>query len=425
MITREQALAAAHRWVNGDLPQDTARPVRSFEFDLGWVVWPEPSPVQVDPLTGARRAPEEIGAACAVVDRASGELSVWPSVPVPEVVRVYRDRLGAGSHDPALPPVTGPGSRTELAYRDAAGEPQSLVVESAPGLPHPALRGWQQLQRQGVTAADVLAIRTDLRPTMLPGGYWAQRLLAELPEVPVGYDLPYGPRFDHRAADVRTLAGRRGTPFNRVPFPVAVAPAPVESAQALAGRLAAVFGADGVCRFDPDAVAAADLPAAVAGPLLEVGLPRRVEGFFAVHHPAADGVAEAAGPVLPDVAALVEALGRGARATAAARAALLGQLLLGSDGWALITVDTAQGRVRAIDPDDCAARHCNADLTAFLRSLLLFAERYPRLRDLPPAAAGPAVAELQWALATLDATAFADPENWWAVIVEQLWHGVL
>ncbi|GAA2745147.1 SUKH-4 family immunity protein [Kitasatospora cinereorecta] len=425
MITREQALAAAHRWVNGDLPQEVSRPVRSHEFDLGWVLWPEPAPVQVDPLTGERRAPEEIGAACAVVDRRSGELSVWPSVPVPEVIRLYRDRLGAGSHNPALPPVTGPGARAVLTYRDQLGETRTLEVEPALGRPHPAVRGWQQLRQQGVPAEDVLGIRTELRPWMLPGGYWAYVLGAQLPDVPVSFDLPYGPRFDHRAADARTLAARRRAAFNRVPFPVAVAPAQPEGEQELAALLAARFGSDGVRRFDADAVAAADLPEAVARPLLRIGLPWTVEGFFTLHHPEADGVAEAAAPVLPDVAAHLDGLGRGRRATAAARAALLGQLLIGTDGWALVTVDTAQGRVRAIDPDDATARWCNADLTAFVRSLALFADRYPRLRDLPPATAGPAVAELQWSLAALDRTAFSDPENWWSVIVEQLWHGVL
>jgi len=426
MTTREQAVDAAHRWINGELPQEGSRAVRSYEFDLGWVLWPEPSPVLVDPLSGVRRAPEEIGAACAVVDRVTGELSVWPSVPVPEVVRLYRDRLGAGSFDPVLPPVTGPGTRATLSYRDQFGETKRLTVDSATGHPHPALRAWQQLRQQGVTAAEVLSVHTDLRVSMLPGGYWSYVLRSQLPDVPFEFDHAYGPRFDHRAAAARAVAAHRGAAVNRVPFPVAVPPAQPETEQQLAKRLAVQFGADGMRRFEPEAVTAADLPEAVAKPLLDIGLPRAVEGFFTVHHPAADGLTDtAAGAVLPDLAGHLADLGRGERATAAARQGLLGQLLVGTDGWALITVDTAQGRVRAVDPDDATARYCNADLTAFTRSLALLADRYPRLRDLPPQAAGPAVAELQWALATLDRTAFADPENWWSVIVEQLWQGLL
>ncbi|WP_354641185.1 SUKH-4 family immunity protein [Kitasatospora camelliae] len=431
MITREQAVEAAHRWVNGALPPEGVRPVLSHEFDLGWVVWPEPPPIQIDPLTGERRAPEEIGAACAVVDRVTGELTVWPSVPVGEVIRLYRDRLGAGSYNPVLPPVTGPGTRATLTYRGKEGAEQTLAVDSELGLPHPALRAWQRLREQGVAAEDVLGLHTDLRLGMLPGGYWAYVIGSQLPEVPVGYDLAHGPHFDQRAAAVRALDGRRERgglpPMNRVPFPAAVPPAQPEPAAALAARLAERFGPDGVRRFDPAAVADADLPEAVAGPLLDLGLPRTVEGFFSLHHPEPDGVADgtADGTVLPDLAGHLAALGRGERATAEARKALLGQLLIGTDGWALITVDTAQGRVRAVDPDYATARYCNTDLTAFIRCLALFAERYPRLRGLDPQTAGPAVAELQWALAALDRTVFSDPENWWAVIVEQLWCGLL
>ncbi|WP_371497779.1 SUKH-4 family immunity protein [Kitasatospora sp. NBC_00374] len=431
MITREQAVDTAHRWINGELPQEAARGVRSHEFELGWVVWPEPSPVQVDPLTGARRAPEEIGAACAVVDRVTGELTVWPSVPVPTVVRRYRDRLGAGSYDPVLPPVTGPGVRATLVHRDAEGAQHTLVVDSAPGLPHPLLRGWQQLRSQGVQPADLVTLHADLRPGMLPGGYWAYVLRAQLPDTPIGWDHADGPWFDHRADAARAVAADRaragGPRLNRVPFPVAVPPAQPESEPELAARLAALFGPDGVRRFDAGAVAAADLPEALARPLREIGLPRVVEGFFTLHHPESDGIADGApaGPVLPDLAGHLAGLGRGGRATAAARQALLGQVLIGTDGWALLTVDTAQGRVRAVDPDHAEARYCNADLTAFTRCLALLADRLPRLRGLDPQSAGPVVAEFQWALATLDRTVFNDPENWWAVIVEQLWHGQL
>ncbi|MFJ8040700.1 SUKH-4 family immunity protein [Kitasatospora sp. NPDC096147] len=422
MTTLAKALEAAHRWVNAELSPEAVRPVRAHEFDLGWVVWPEPAPIRVDPLTGERRAPEEPGAACAVVDRATGELTVWPSVPVAQVIQLYRDRTGAGDHDPALPPATGPGCRAQFTYRDALGEEHTLVLRSAPGRPHPALRGWAQLSGQGVTPEDVLAVHTDLRPSMLPGGYVAASLLAELPAVRHSHDLAYGPRYDGRARAVRSL---RSTPrLNRTPFPAAVPPAQPEAEAALAARLAAQFGADGVRRFDRAAVLAADLPEAVGRPLVAVGLPAAVRGFFEVHHPVSDGVSGAA-PVLPELAAVLAEAGRAGRATEAARRELLGQLLIGTDGWSRFTVDTAQGRVRAVDPDTAVARYVNADLTAFIRSLALFAERYPRLRDLHPLAAGQAVTELQWGLAALDRTAFGDPENWWSVIVEQLWHGLL
>ncbi|MDH6576753.1 SUKH-4 family immunity protein [Kitasatospora sp. MAP5-34] len=439
MTTRDQAVDVAHRWINGDLPKESSRAVRSHEFDLGWVLWPEPVPVQVDPLTGGRRAPEEIGAACAVVDRATGELTVWPSFPVPDVIQLYRDKLGAGTYDPALPPATGPGLRAELTYRDGLGEPQSLVVRSATGRPHPVLRAWRQLQQQGVRAEDLLTVHTDLRLGMLPGGYAMETVSTEVPATRISHEILYGPRFDQRAAAVRALSALQsaapavtdGGPAaprpNRVPFPVAVPPAQPEAEQALAARLAAQFGPEGVGRFEAADAHAADLPEAVARPLLQVGLPVRVEGYFALYRPVSDGVLDGTrtAAALPDVVSHLAGDDGPWRATEHARQSLLGQHVIGTDGWALITVDAARGQVRAIDPYDATARYCNADVTAFTRCLALLADRLPRLRDLHPYAAGPAVAELQWALAGLDRTVFGDPENWWAVIVEQLWHGLL
>ncbi|MFF2143415.1 SUKH-4 family immunity protein [Kitasatospora sp. NPDC058190] len=430
MISRAQAVEAGHRWINGDLPQGAGavRRVCAHEFELGWVVWAEPVRVEVDPRTGERRAPEEVGAACAVVDRESGRFTVWPSVPVDEVVGLYRDFVGAGGYDPTLPPATGRGARAELTYRDAAGETRSLALRSAAGLPHPALRGWWWLREQGVAAQDVLAVRTDLRLSALPGGYWAYALAAELPHLRLDFDLPYGPRSDHRAAAVRELpASPEGPARNRVPFPRAVQPLPPEPDRELTRRLAERFGPSGVRRFDPADVGRAELPGEAAALLLAVGVPVAVEGFFALHHPGLEAIADGSRPgsVLPPLIAHLAALGGGTRAAERERLAFAGQLVLGSDGWAVITLDAERGTVRAVDPDYGTARHCNADLRSFVRCLEVFAGWWQALRGLDPAAAGAAVDALQRALAELDGTVYDDPENWWAVVVEQLWDGLL
>ncbi|MGA5818694.1 SUKH-4 family immunity protein [Kitasatospora sp. NPDC094028] len=441
MISRAQAVEVGNRWINGDLPQGAGqgRRVRTHEFECGWVVWAEPAPVAVDPRTGERRAPEEVGAACGVVDGLSGRFTVWPSVPVDEVVALYRDFVGAGGYDPALPPATGRGARAELVYRDAAGEPCSLALRSAPGHPHPALRGWWWLREQGVAAEDVLAVRTDLRVGALPGGYWAYALAAELPDVRLEFALPYGPRFDRRAAAVRALpAPEDGGPArNRVPFPrgpigtrAPAGPDAVSNAEpdaVLAARLAERFGPAGVRRFDPADVVRAGLPGEPAALLRTVGVPVGVPGFFALHHPGVAAIADGSRPpgALPVLAAHLAGLGRGTRVAERERAALDGRVVLGTDGWALVTLDAADGAVRAVDPDDATARHCNADLRSFLHCLELFADRLPGLRGLDPAATGAAVDALQRALAARDGTVFDDPENWWAVIVEQLWDGLL
>ncbi|GAA2979389.1 hypothetical protein GCM10010519_12720 [Streptomyces lactacystinicus] len=436
MISRAQAVEAGHRWVNGDLPQGAGavRRVCTHEFELGWVVWAEPARVVVDPRTGERRAPEEVGAACAVVDRESGRFTVWPSVPVDEVVGLYRDSVGAGGYDPILPPATGRGARAELTYRDDTGEERSLALRSAAGLPHPALRGWWWLREQGVAAEDVLAVRTDLRMSALPGGYWSYALTAELPHARIDFELPYGPRFDHRAAAVRALpASPDGPARNRVPFPRApggahpAGEAADESDTALAARLAERFGPAGVQRFEPADVARAELPGDAAALLLAVGVPVAVPGFFALHHPGAEAIADGTrrGTVLPPLAAWLAESGRGTRAAERERLALAGQLVLGTDGWALLALGPVDGAVRAVDPDYATVRHCNESLRAFVRCLEVFADWWPALRGLDPVAAGGAVDALQRALAEVDGTVFADPENWWAVIVEQLWDGLL
>ncbi|MEU2630390.1 nucleic acid/nucleotide deaminase domain-containing protein, partial [Kitasatospora sp. NPDC007106] len=236
MTTRAQAVEAAHQWINGDLPEEQWRTVGVHEFDLGWVVWAEPEPPADRPGPGERRPPAEIGSSCAVVDRETGRLSTWPSVPVEEVVQLHRDSLGAGTYDPDRPLATGPGATAVLTYRDAAGEEQSLFRMSAPGAAHPEVETWRILQSRGVRPEDVLAVHTDLRPCELPGGYCAATLLAELPVATFSYGHDYGPRFDRRAAGVRALAdaaeklfreaGRPAPPRpNRAPFPRSAAAA--------------------------------------------------------------------------------------------------------------------------------------------------------------------------------------------------------
>ncbi|MGX4734924.1 SUKH-4 family immunity protein [Kitasatospora griseola] len=430
MTTREQAIEAAHQWINGARPEDQWHRIGVHEFDLGWVLWPIPD-AEPDRPVGERRAPAEIGTACAVVDRETGELTHWPSVPVDEVVQLYRDKLGAGSHDPSRPPVVGPGASVVLTYRDAAGEQQSLFQLSAPGAGHPEVRAWRTLQQRGVRAEDVLSVYTDLRPCELPGGYCASVLLAELPTATFDYGHAYGPRYDRRAAAVRALTDatedtfrRAGRPVpprpNRIPFPRAVPAAAPESDHDLGARLDAQFGADRIHRHQGPAPAA--LPAATAATLAEAGLPANVPAFF--HHL----------PGLPTVVDHLTATGRGARLPDRTRALLADYLLLGDDGHALIAVQCGDGgtgtgagtgRIWAVDPDTGTGRYLNTDLPAYLRSLSLLATRHPALHGLDPQTAGLAVDAFQHDLAALDPTVFSDPENWWAVIVEQLWDGLL
>ncbi|MFJ1705056.1 SUKH-4 family immunity protein [Kitasatospora sp. NPDC088346] len=433
MTSREQAIEAAHQWINGARPEEQWRPVAVHEFDLGWVLWAEQPAAATDPGTGERRAPAEIGSACAVVDRETGELTSWPSVPVEDVVQLYRDKLGAGSYDPDLPPAVGPGATAVLTYRDSAGREQSLFQMSAPGTGHPELRAWRTLRARGVRPEDVLAVHTDLRPCELPGGYCAAILLAELPVAAFSYGQDYGPRFDRRAAGVRALAEQTEAAFrtagrpvpprpNRVPFPRDVPAAEPERDAALGRRLAGQFGSDHVHRFDADDAAATPLPEAARQTLVWAGLPAEVEDFFRVV------------PGLPDVAAHLTGTGGGDRVPEQTRALLGEYVLLGSDGHALVAVQCGDGgtgtgagvgRVWAVDPENGSGRYLNADVAAYVRALALLAERRPALRGLDPYAAATAVDAFQRELAALDGTVFGDPENWWAVVVEQMWGALL
>ncbi|MFD7640873.1 hypothetical protein ACFV4P_09470 [Kitasatospora sp. NPDC059795] len=92
MITQEQAVAKAQAWLNEGAPEGTAREVKFREFDLGWVVWAAPAPLEVDPVTGEVRPPANLGDATGVVDRETGEISTWPSIPIDAVIAVYQER---------------------------------------------------------------------------------------------------------------------------------------------------------------------------------------------------------------------------------------------------------------------------------------------------------------------------------------------
>lgn len=85
MVTFAQAQERAEEWVNGELPAYQHREVRVREFDLGFVVWAE------DRADGPR---SDGGAQRLVIARDSGEATLWPSLPVGEVIRRYEEEYG-------------------------------------------------------------------------------------------------------------------------------------------------------------------------------------------------------------------------------------------------------------------------------------------------------------------------------------------
>ncbi|MET8954412.1 hypothetical protein ABZX41_27185, partial [Streptomyces sp. NPDC004533] len=86
MVTFAQAQERAEEWINGDVPSYQHREVRVREFGLGFVVWAE------DRADGPR---SDGGAQRIVIARDSGEASLWPGLPVGEVIRRYEEEYGA------------------------------------------------------------------------------------------------------------------------------------------------------------------------------------------------------------------------------------------------------------------------------------------------------------------------------------------
>ncbi|WP_309055202.1 SUKH-4 family immunity protein [Streptomyces sp.] len=441
MTSQEQALALADRWLNPEGSSEPRREVRMREFELGWVVWAAPAAPETDPETGERRPPAEVGTACGVVDRRTGELTVWPSVPVDEVVRMYRRKHGGGAQGSAgaedAPPVTGPGNTAVFTYTDpATGEETTLFRTSGPGLPPAEYQAWGELRRLDVPADDVLAIHTDLRPSLLPGGYPAE-LLNAFPNARLSCSQEYGARPETRAEGIAALveqvetlhriAGRQPPPRpHRLPVPDRVTPAEAMDDAALGRHLAEVFGEDGVRRYDAGTLAGTPLPEATKATLDVAGLPVDLPLFFTADRPEAPP----AGGLFTDVATNLRA--RHSPAGEERIGALAHLVRIGFDGVAVITVQCppgvgrpdGYGTVWAVDPVTATARYVNGSAAAFARCLALLATARQGMRGLDPVAAGSEVAAFQERLAAVDPSALGDADAWWSLIVEQMWHGL-
>ncbi|WP_028814824.1 SUKH-4 family immunity protein [Streptomyces flavidovirens] len=436
MISQEQAFATADRWLNPDGSQAPRREVRMREFDLGWVVWAAPAPLERDPVTGERRPPAEIGDACGVVDRRTGELTVWPSVPVEDVVRMYQQKHGGGAVEGARP-VTGPGNTAVFTYLDpSTGEETTLFRNSGPGLPPVEYQAWSELQRMNVPIGNVVAIHTDLRPSLLPGGYTAE-FLNTFPNAQLSCAHTYGARPETRAEGIASLlqhvetmhriADQQPPPRpHRVPVPASVTPAEPMRDVTLGRHLAEVFGQDGVRRYDADDLADSRLPEAARSTLTRSGLPADIPLFFTADRPDSPP----AGGLFTDIATNLRE--RRSPAGEEKIAALAHLARIGWDGVAAIAVQCQPGPTEpnglgalwAIDPVNAAARYINISTSAFARSLALLATTRQQMRGMDPVAAGAAMATFQEQLTAIDASALADPGAWWSLIVEQMWHGL-
>ena len=83
MITADEARGRAGEWAARGRTGEIELGV--YEFDLGYVLW------VVEPLRADPSTPPELGAARAVVDKQTGELSTWPSLPAQVLAARYRE----------------------------------------------------------------------------------------------------------------------------------------------------------------------------------------------------------------------------------------------------------------------------------------------------------------------------------------------
>ena len=110
MITREEADQIAEKWLSESAPAGASQIPMVQEFDLGYVVWGKRPPGE-PPLIGANRG---------VIDKDTGELSVWPSLPVcvlltpPSVRVVSRVRVSPSRCVTVALALPSPRSTTRL-----------------------------------------------------------------------------------------------------------------------------------------------------------------------------------------------------------------------------------------------------------------------------------------------------------------------
>ncbi|MFE7749858.1 SUKH-4 family immunity protein [Streptomyces sp. NPDC057428] len=128
VVTFAQAQERADEWVNGDVPAYQHREVRVREFELGFVVWAEDR---------AEGPVSDGGRQRLVIARDSGEATLWPGLPVGEVIRRYEEEYGvpAGVRDVPEPP-----QRIDLNQTSFLLSPPEWLQEAADKLGIPDRR---------------------------------------------------------------------------------------------------------------------------------------------------------------------------------------------------------------------------------------------------------------------------------------------
>ncbi|PVC65199.1 hypothetical protein DBP18_31485 [Streptomyces sp. CS081A] len=326
---------------------------------------------------------------------------------------------------PTGQPTVGPGYQAVLRYRAPDGSEAQIIRRSAPGTPHPEWQILHELRAMNVPPQQVLELHTELASCELPGGYCARMIRETWPQARITSIAPYGRDHAGRQQGMRQLLTHQGELHQvadgparpapvRAPLPP-VQPAPPVPPEAIAQELAGAFG-PGILRFDQRAVSRQGVPELVARTLVWAGLPADFGPFF---------WAQPAVPVVPTLAELA------AQRQVAAAPDASSYLVLGSDFGRAICVQYGTAHIVAVPVEagpggqSVPPQFVNTGLPEFTRSMALLGRMWRLRFGLNPEQAGRWTVDFQAQLAMLDPAALASPENWWSVLLEQMWDGLL
>lgn len=330
----------------------------------------------------------------------------------------------------AAVPTVGPGYMAVLRYRGHDGSEQQVIRRSAPGTPHPEWQILHELRSLGVRPEQVLELHTELESCDLPGGYCARMIRETWPQVRISHTAPYGRDHAGRRQGVQHLLTHQGELHQvagaparpqplRVPMPDAHAVVRVQPVglDVIGQELAGAFGPQGIFRFDQRAVSRQGVPDIVAQTLMWSGLPVDFGPFFWAQAQPGQPV-----PTLAELAAQ-----RGVQPAADAGS----YLVMGNDFGRQLCVQYGTAHIVAVPLEagpggqPVPPQFVNSSLPEFTRSLALLGRMWRLRIGLTPEQAGRWTVDFQAQLAAQDPAAIASPDNWWSVLIEQMWDGLL
>ncbi|MFG3202600.1 SUKH-4 family immunity protein [Streptomyces sp. NPDC048192] len=323
-------------------------------------------------------------------------------------------------------PTVGPGYQAVLRYRAQDGSEQQLIRRSAPGTPHPEWQIFHELRAMNVPPDQVLELHTELESCELPGAYCARMIREQWPQARITSIAPYGTDHASRQQGMQQLLAHQGELHQVADGPARPAPVraplpPVQAAppvppEGVAQELAAAFG-PGIFRFEQQAVSRQGVPPIVAHTLVVAGLPVDMGPFFWAQ-------AQPGRPV-PTLAEL--AAERGVQPAADAGS----YLVMGTDFGKALCVQYGTANIVAVPVEagpggaPVPPQFVNTGLPEFARCLALLGRMWRLRFGLNQEQAGRWTVDFQAQLAALDPAALGSPENWWSVLLEQMWDGLL